>query len=218
MNQGVDVFEVIGTTRAMRRLKPDPVPDRLVRRIVEAAVCAPSAGNHQRWSFLVVKDPEIKRRVQRFYRQALDQVISPAYREGPLPPGVDRAAYQRQHEAVVHLTEHFHEAPVWLVPCLEDPFGPSRWSGASIYPAAQNILLAARALGLGATLTTRHSFYAAEVDEIFGLPPNVRSYAIIPIGYPVGKFGPVRRRPLSESVFLDRWGTEYREWSRDSLA
>jgi nitroreductase len=206
MTAGHDLFEILRTTRAMRRLAPDPVPDDLVRQILEAAVCAPSAGNQQRWCFLVVKDPEIKRRVQVYYRQALERVISPQYREGPLPPGVDRSAYERQHASVVHLTEHFHRAPVWIVPCLEDPWGPSRWSGASIYPAVQNILLAARALGLGATLTTRHLFSAAEVDEIFGLPAGLQSYAIIPIGYPLGKFGAVRRRPLSEVAFLDRWG------------
>jgi nitroreductase len=208
MTDGHAVLEVMRTTRAMRRLKPDPVPDELVREIIEAAVCAPNAGNHQRWCFLVVKDGEIKRRVQVYYRQALEQVISAQYREGPLPPGVTRSAYDRQHASVVHLTDHFHEAPVWIVPCLEDPWGASRGSGASIYPAAQNILLAARALGLGAVLTTRHLFHAAEVDAIFGLPPNLHSYAIIPIGYPMGKFGPVRRRPLSEVVFLDRWGQE----------
>jgi nitroreductase len=209
MDQPLGIFDLFRTTRAMRRLEPDPIPDDLVWQILEAAVCAPSAGNHQRWCFLVIKDPEIKRQVQCYYRKALDEVISTEYREGPLPPAVDRAAYDRQHAAVVHLTDHFHQAPVWIVPCLEDPWGPSRWSGASIYPAVQNILLAARALGLGAALTTRHGFYEAEVDEIFGLPPNVHSYAIIPIGYPSGRFGPVRRRPPSEVVFLDRWG---RSW------
>jgi nitroreductase len=96
------------------------------------------------------------------------------------------------------------------VPCLELGDGVAgRASGASIYPAVQNILLAARALGLGATLTTRHLVYEAETEAALGLPPGVHSYAIIPVGYPMGNFGAVRRRPLEEVVFLDRWGASY---------
>ena len=84
--------------------------------------------------------------------------------------------------------------------------GPTRGSGASIYPAVQNMLLAARALGLGATLTTRHLLYEKEAEAALGLPPGVHSYAILPIGYPMGKFGPVGRGPLKEIVFQDQWG------------
>ncbi|HEY1431976.1 MAG TPA: nitroreductase family protein [Stellaceae bacterium] len=82
-------------------------------------------------------------------------------------------------------------------------------SGASIYPAVENMLLAARALGLGSTLTTRHIGYAKECDEAMGIPPNYHSYAILPIGYPMGRFGPVGRGPLSEVVYLDGWGKPY---------
>ncbi len=93
-----------------------------------------------------------------------------------------------------YLTDHFHEAPVWTVACLEDgTTPPTRWSGASIYPAVQNMLLAARALGLGAILTTRHLLYEKETEAALGLPPGVHSYAILPIGYPMGRFGPVGR-------------------------
>jgi len=107
---------------------------------------------------------------------------------------------------VEHLTEHFHEAPVWIVACIEEAGAPTRWSGASIYPAVQNMLLAARALGLGSTLTTRHLLYAKEAEAAMGLPPGVHSYAIVPIGWPMGKFGPVRRAPLAEVAFSDTWG------------
>jgi nitroreductase len=98
---------------------------------------------------------------------------------------------------------------VWIVACLEEAAAPTRGSGASIYPAVQNMLLAARALGLGATLTTRHLLYEKEAEAALGLPPGVHSYAIIPIGYPMGKFGPVGRGPLKEIVYQDRWGTPY---------
>ncbi|WP_187830064.1 nitroreductase family protein [Siccirubricoccus phaeus] len=104
-----------------------------------------------------------------------------------------------------YLTEHYAEAPVWIVACLEEP-KPSRMSGASIYPAVQNMLLAARALGLGSTLTTRHLLFEAEAEAALGLPPGVHSYAILPIGWPMGNFGPVGRGKLSEFVFLDEWG------------
>jgi nitroreductase len=111
---------------------------------------------------------------------------------------------------VAYLTEHFHEAPVWIVACLDEGEAtPTRGSGASIYPAVQNMILAVRALGLGTTLTTRHLLYEKEVEAVLGLPPGIHSYAILPIGYPMGRFGPVRRAPLSEIVYLDRWGQSY---------
>ena len=149
MSNSTDVFEIMHTTRAMRRLKPDPVPDELIRKILEAGVCAANGGNTQRWRFLVIKDPEIKQAVQRLYKRAFDEVVGPRYASSAPPPGVTAERYQRQHAAVEYLTEHFHEAPVWIVACIEDKAPPTRWSGASIYPAVQNMLLAARALGLG---------------------------------------------------------------------
>jgi nitroreductase len=211
MPENTDVFEVMQTTRAMRRLKPDPVPDALIAKILHAGVCAPNGANTQRWRFLVIKDREIKRRVQVYYKRAFDEVIGPRYLTATPPPGVTKERYVRQHAAVEYLTDHFHEAPVWIVACLDEGTAPlTRMSGASIYPAVQNMLLAARALGLGATLTTRHLLYEKESDAALGLPPGVHSYAIIPIGYPMGKFGPVGRGPLAEVVYEDRWGNPYR--------
>jgi len=99
---------------------------------------------------------------------------------------------------------------VWIVPCLEGD-AQTHWSGSSIYPAVQNMLLAARALGLGATLTTLHLVFEKEADAALGLPPNVHSYALLPIGYPMGRFGPVRRVPLADVVFQDRWGQAARD-------
>lgn len=210
MADGSDVFEIMHTTRAMRRLKPDPVPDDLIRKILDAGIRAPNGGNTQKWRFLVVRDTEIKKRVQVHYKRAYDEIIGPRYASTPTPPGTTPEKYHRQHDAVEYLTEHFHEAPVWIVACIEHGGErPRRWSGASIYPAVQNMLLAARALGLGATLTTRHLFFEKESEEALGLPPGVHSYAILPIGWPMGKFGPVGRGPLSEMVYLDRWGETY---------
>jgi nitroreductase len=207
--ESADLFETMRTMRAMRRLKPDPVPDALVRKILEAGTHAPSGGNYQRWRFLVVKDKAIKKAVQVLYKKAYDEVIGPRYANSAPPPGATAEKYQRQHAAVEYLTEHFHEAPVWIVACLEEAGAPSRMSGASIYPAVQNMLLAARALGLGSTLTTRHMLFAKEADAALGLPEGVHSYAILPIGWPMGKFGPVGRGPIEEVVFLDRWGARW---------
>jgi nitroreductase len=205
-----DLFEIMQTTRAMRRLRPDPVPDELIRKILQAGVHAPSGGNTQRWRFLVIKDREIKQRVQVYYKRAFDEVIGPRYVSSAPPAGVSRERYLRQHAAVQHLTDHFHEAPVWIVACLDEgTAAPTRGSGASIYPAVQNMLLAARALGLGATLTTRHLIYEKETEAALGLPPGVHSYAILPIGYPLGRFGPVGRGPLADVVYEDRWGQPY---------
>jgi nitroreductase len=204
---GNDVFEIMATTRAMRRLRPDPVPDALIRRILEAGTAAANGGNSQRWRFLVIKDMAIKQAVQALYQRAYDKVVGPRYRNSPPPPGVSPERYKRQHDAVEYLTRHFHEAPVWIVACLDEgTAAPTRWSGASIYPAVQNMLLAARALGLGSTLTTRHLLYEAEAEVALGLPPGVHSYAILPIGYPMGRFGPVGRGKLTEMVYQDRWG------------
>ena len=121
----------------------------------------------------------------------------------------EKGEKQRMLAARDHLTEHFHEAPVLIVCCLVGDSGSGVGAGASIYPAVQNMLLAARALGLGATLTTRHLLYEKEVDEILGLPREAHTFAIIPIGYPLGRFGPVSRAPVEQVTFLDRWDVKY---------
>jgi nitroreductase len=207
-SEELGVFEVMHTARAMRWLEPDPVPPELIRQILEAAVAAPNGGNRQTWGFIVVTDPAIKAGVQQYYAKAFE-AVSQMYTSSPPPPGMTSAQYARQHKGVQHLTEHFHEAPVWIVACIDHGGRPNAATGASVYPAVQNILLAARALGLGATLTTRHTMYAAEVDAIFGLPEHVTALAIVPIGYPGRGFSRVRRGPIEDVVYQDRWGQPY---------
>lgn len=201
-----DLFEIMYSMRTMRRLKPDPVPDHLVREILRAGTAAPNGGNRQDWRFLVVTDSEVKAQVQTYYRRAFDDHVESNYLNSDAPPGMTKEQNLRQLGAVRYLTEHFHEAPVWIVPCRRDGEIPSRTTSAAVYPAVQNMLLAARALGLGAALTTRHTRHQKEVDAVFGLPDGIYSFAILPIGYPLGRFGPTRRGPLSEVVYGSRWG------------
>jgi nitroreductase len=212
MPEEIGLFEAMHTMRAMRRLKPDPVPDELIRKIIAAGVCAPSGGDVQHWRFIVVKDREIKKQIQVRYKKALDQIL-PRYRAAPPPPGKTEAQKQRMLDAVVYLTEHFHEAPVLIVCCLvgdlAKALGLAKMSGASIYPTVQNMLLAARGLGLGSTLTTRHLLFEQEVNEVLGLPENAETFAILPIGYPMGKFGPVSRQSIEAVTFQDRWGQQF---------
>jgi nitroreductase len=114
-----DLFEVIRTTRSMRRLKPDAVPPELTRKILEAGLCAPSGGNMQRWRFLAIQDPQIKQTVAVYYKRAWDEVVAPRYRSGEPAPGMSRDRFRRLLAAAEYLAAHIHEAPVWLVPCLQ---------------------------------------------------------------------------------------------------
>ncbi len=202
------LFDIMRSTRSMRRLKPDPVPDALVQQLLEAGTCAPSGGNMQSWRFLVIRDAGIKAAVAHWYRRGWHEVVGPRYRSGGPAPGTTPEAFARMLAAAEHLADHIHEAPVWIVPCGIGGTG-TRSAGASIYPAVQNMLLAARALGLGATLTTLYLLFEKEAEAALGLPEGVHSYAILPIGWPRGKFGPVKRAPVQQVAYLDRWGAAW---------
>jgi nitroreductase len=153
----------------------------------------------QRWRFLVIRDPKVKQTLGALYKRAWNEQVAPRYRAGEPAPGMSRERFLRLLDAAEYLAVHIHEAPVWIVPCLEGGT-PIRTSGSSIYPAVQNMLLTARALGLGATLTTLYLQFEKEAEAALGLPPGVHSYdALLPIGYPwagSGRFA-VSRSPMS---------------------
>jgi nitroreductase len=199
-----DLFEIMRTTRSMRRLKTDPVPGALLGRVLEAGTLAASGGNMQSWRFLVIRDRTIKEAAGAWYRKAWHEVVAPRYRSSEPAPQMTPEGFSRMLAAAEHLADHIHEAPVWIVPCLAGPRQPG--SGASIFPAVQNMLLATRALGLGATLTTLYLIHEKEAEAAMGIPDSHHSYAILPLGYPLGKFGPVRRAPLADVVYDDKWG------------
>jgi len=203
----MDFFDAVTTQRAMRRLKPDPVPDAAVRQIMDAAICAPSGGNRQGWSFLVIRDAAIRARLGELYREGWGELMKLPYyasaaKEPPDSPASKMLASAR------HLSEHLGEAPVLILACIAvDPgVTPTVTTGSSIYPAVQNIMLAARALGIGSCLTTIHRYRDAQVKVLLGIPPNVETAALIPLGYPLGTFGRPPRRPLREVAFAERWG------------
>ena len=209
MSDDPALFEIMRTTRSMRRLKPDPIPQSLLDRVLEAGTWAANGGNMQNWRFLVIREPAIKQAVAVYYRRAWHEIVGLRYRSGGPAPGTTPERFSRMLAAAEYLAEHIAEAPVWIVPCMAAAT-PTRTTGASIYPAVQNMLLAARALGLGATLTTLYLQFEKEAERAMGLPPDVHSYAILPLGYPIGHFGPVRRTALADVVYDDRWGQSYR--------
>ncbi len=200
-----DLFEIMRTTRSMRRLKPDAVPKAVLAQVLEAGTCAPSGGNTQSWRFLVITDQAIKDAAAVWYRKGWHETVGPRYRAGGPAPGMDQEKFGKLLTAAEYLADHIHAAPVWIVPCYAGP----RTAGGSVYPAVQNMLLAARALGLGATLTTLYLLHEKEAEAALGIPEGFHSYAILPMGYPTGKFGPVRRAPLTEVVYENRWGSAW---------
>ena len=121
---------------------------------------------------------------------------------------MQRWRFLRLLDAGEYLAAHTHEAPVWIVRCLEGG-GPTRTSGSSIYPAVQNVLLACRALGLGTVITTNHILYESEVRSVLGLPDDVFTFAMMPLGFPLDRYGPLSRRPVSEVAFADHWGERW---------
>lgn len=223
MTNDIGVFEAIHTARAFRRFKPDPVPGHVIARVLDAALRAPSAGNGQNWLFVVVKDLEQRRKLGEIYRRAGAMVAS-FYQQTGRPEHMTVAQYERLATSGLYLHEHLADAPVLVVACLrlENSLEPLMslpretqiammnsfpWmAGASVYPAVQNLILACRAEGLGACLTTNHMLFEEEVKNVLDLPAEYRTFAMLPIGYPINKFGPVNRRPLSEVVAVDRFG------------
>ena len=198
--------EAMRTQRAMRRLLPDPVDDQLVLQLIELALKAPTGGNQQNWEFVVVKDREVKRRLGRLNMQAW-RVYG----------GIGRLVMRRRPSmlrvirAVEWQARHFEEIPVVVVACLRGPrlpFPPLASTSyyGSIYPSVQNLLLAARAAELGAALITLPLWSTILARRALGLPWNVTPCAVVPLGWPRGRYGPTTRRPVGEVVSLDQYG------------
>jgi len=198
----MDFYDVATTQRAMRRLKPDAVPDEVLWKILETATRAPSGGNAQPWNFLVVRDEAKKRKIGEWYLDAWKRSYGPS-RDAMLA----NDAMARTFRSADHLANHLAEAPVLVIATIKKGMpNVSSTLGASIYPAVQNLMLAARAEGLGTTLTTLHKLHEPEVKELLGIPDDIETMALIPVGWPKGKFGAPQRLPVEKVVYWDSWG------------
>jgi nitroreductase len=200
-----DVWTVMSTARTIRRFTDRPVDDATLTRCLRAATWAPSGANAQEWRFVVLRSPELRAVVARAAAQAL-KVIEPVY--GMTRPAEhDDSRRGRTNRATYELHDRAGEFTSVLFTQRRFPQASELLLGGSIFPAMQNFLLAARALGLGACLTSWAS-YGGEplLREAVGVPDDWMLAGHIVVGWPRGNHGPVRRRPLSEVAFLDRWG------------
>lgn len=190
----MDVFEALYTTRAMRRLKPDPIPSEVQARILDAAIRAPSGGNRQQWRFLLVDDPAIKAQLGPLYRAGRAEYLG----HGPevdAPTGAIGRSFK-------HQADHFEEVPLLLF-----AFGRGGTIGSSIYPAVWSAMLAARAEGVGSTLTTMFAYREAEVRRILKVPEGQgwKLACCVALGYPLGRWGVAKRLPVHEVAARNAW-------------
>jgi nitroreductase len=231
------LFDILYSCRAMRRLKPDPVPESTLLQLVDAALQGPSGSNAQNWTFVIVRDRAQKERVAATWKPTWDFYLE-TFAKAPLRPGEDLAARERMTAISTQMVQGLADVPAIvavgvkrdeaLAQVLSSPatlaaavrhFGiggalklvtsGTRTSaiaeGSTAYPAVQNLLLAARTLGLGAVLTTPHFFVPGAFERVLGIPKTVTLAALIPVGFPVGKFGPVKRPPAESVVSWDRY-------------
>jgi nitroreductase len=207
----MDVREALYTTRAMRRVKPDPIPADVQARILDAAIRAPSGGNSQGWRFLLVDDPEIKGKLGPLYRDAISKLWEFGYRDRlerarAIPEDPASASLLRVQASAQHLADHFESVPLFLV-----AFSRGDESGGSIFPAVWSAQLAARAEGVGSALTSVLGiFHGAQAMEILGVPPG-KGWAMsccVSFGYPTGRWGVAARRPVHEVAYRNTWGTD----------
>ena len=206
MRFAIPLGEAMETQRAIRRLKPDPVDEKLVLRLIELALRAPTGSNAQNWEFIIVRDPKVKKGLARLNRQAW-------WPYGRIGRWVTRRDPRRRKilSAVQWQADHFEEIPVIVVACLKGLYVPlvhistATYFG-SIFPSVQNLLLAARAVNLGAALTTIPLWNLFAARRVLGLPWNITPCAVIPLGWPQGRYGPTTRKPVREVVSFDRFG------------
>ena len=208
----MDAFEALYTTRAMRRVSEDPIPEEILKQMVDAGIRAPSGSNRQGWKFIIVTDPEIKNKLGDSYREAWDLYVKEFY-EGSSDLGASNVTDDKKAEQVVRITksaawlsENFHKVPtMFVVLSRNDP------TGSSIFPAIWSLMLAGRAHGIGTCLTTVLGMFKPEkAFEILNIP-NDKGWkidAVITAGYPLGKWGVAKRNPVDEVTYLNTWGNE----------
>lgn len=188
--------EAIYSLRAIRRQKPDPIPDEDIRLILDAAIQAPNGGNMQPWHFLVVTDADLRARFAPLYKEAwwAKRNDSGWFTPDDLPEA---------YKPAMRLADEIGNSPVLILVCA---LAKGAAAANSIIPSVQNLLLAARSLGIGSTITTLHPKVEDRVHELFAIPDTAQVVYCLPLGYPRGNFGPVSRKPLEEVSSINRWG------------
>lgn len=198
----MNALEAMQTCRAMRYLKPDPVPEELIRDVIRAATCASSPGNSQGWEFVVVRDAERRKAIGQAIRADLKPLI-------PASATEQDPSRRRMLAGLHHLLDSLERVPVLIFVCGAAVYPPQRpsaeWIAPALLPAAQNLIVAARSLGLGTVFTMLHRASEKRVREILALPEAVRIEVTIPLGWPARNFGPLRRRPLDDVIHWDAW-------------
>ncbi len=207
----MDLQEAMTTQRAIRRLLPDQVDDEVLKRCLSLAIKAPTGGNLQGWQWIVVRDAKVKAALGRQNKLAWNVYGRVGQMVSARLARADRDKQRRMIAAVDHQAEHWDEIPVIIVACIKGMSWPVPWiyrssRYGSIYPAVQNLLLAARAEGLGAALTTLPLWNRVAARRILGLPWNVEPVAVVPMGWPRGTYGPTTRAPIEAITHLDRYG------------
>jgi nitroreductase len=212
----MELYDAMSTLRAVRRIKPDPVPQDVLERVFRAATWAPTGGNHQGWRIIAVRDPAKKQALEDLYRPHWEQYIPGYEAHMASMPEPARGDSARALAAGTYLANHLHEAPVIAVFCFNpnrmtitdaDLNRPSVVGGGSVYPAVQNLLLACRNEGLGCVLTTLLCLEEAAVKPLLGIPEDWYTCAHVPIGYPVGGgHGPISRKSVADMVSWDSFG------------
>ncbi len=209
MSDEMGIFEVIYNCRAMRRLQPDPVPEELLIKLVDAANQGPTGSNAQLGRWIVVRDPAQKGRLAELNKKAVNVYVGPNSGRPASLPHHSAEKRARMLKSVMWQAEHMQEIPALIIACAQFAAPVSRAesmaAGGSIWPAVQNLLLAARAVGLGAAPTTLGLADRPAAKHVLGLPDTIEPLCLIPVGYPLGKFGPVTRIPVQEIMRWDRW-------------
>ena len=213
----VGLLEGLGTTRAIRRYRDEPVPPAALRAILFAATRAPSGSNRQPFRFLVLTDGPMAQRAKRLIGEGARRTWGAKREVDRYDVGsgsVESSPKARMARAMQQYVDEFEQVPVLILPCLVRYREPTPMEGASVYPACQNLLLAARAVGYGGAFTGWNFMVDKELRELLDIPDGTFIAGTITLGRPVGRQGPVRRRPLSELVYEERWGKPA-EWAID---
>ena len=208
----VKLLEGLRTTPARRYLSDKPISDEIVWNILDTAIRGPSGGNSQGWGWIVVKDQDVMDQVANWYRQGWDRAYG--VKREQILTGIDNSDMlgPRNYLSAEHLANHIQEAPVWIIAVLRNTaMSDNPRSGSSIYGAIQNLMLAARAYGIGTTLTTLYIAHENEVKKLLQIPEDAMTMALVPLGYPIqGKWAMPKRQSVEDVTHWGVWGNQRR--------